>query len=156
MLFRPSPSDKRFTGVSGLWVSADNWWLDSWNATQSRNVLVITCCSRFTSLTRSMTGLIVGSPEEGFCQTLWDQMEFSCSPAKSRLDTYDLSIFFALYCTCCCTSLCQKLSASTCPSYTLYALYFFTTKISHLGLECMLDYFCHNRSLWILLPSYQL
>lgn len=63
-------SDKRFPGVSGLWVSAGSRWLDSWNATQPRNVLVITCCSRFTSLTRNMTGLIVGFAEEGLCDPL--------------------------------------------------------------------------------------
>lgn len=64
------PQTKGFPGVSGLWVSAGCWWLDSWYATQLRNVLVITRCSRFTSLTRNMTGLIVGFAEEGLCKPL--------------------------------------------------------------------------------------
>lgn len=35
----------------GLWVMADNHQPDSWNASQSRNVAVITRCSWFTPLT---------------------------------------------------------------------------------------------------------
>lgn len=77
-----------------LWVSADNRWLDSWYATQPRNVLVITCCSWFTSLTRNMTGLIVGSAEEGLCQTLRDPMESTGSPAKCRLGAYNTTSAF--------------------------------------------------------------
>lgn len=40
-----------------------------------------------------MSGLIVGSPERGHCKTLRGQMESSGSPAKCRLDAYNLSIF---------------------------------------------------------------
>lgn len=66
------------------WVSAGSPWLDSWYATQSRNVLVITCSSRFTSLTRNMTSLIVGSAKEGLCQTLWALMDSLVSPPRAR------------------------------------------------------------------------
>lgn len=55
--------------------------------------MVITSCSRFTSLTRNKTGLIVGSAEDTLCQTLWDQMESISSPAKCRLSAYNLSIY---------------------------------------------------------------
>lgn len=36
--------------------------------------------------------------------------------------------FSALYCTWCCTSFCQKLSESTCPSYTFYGVFFLLEK----------------------------
>lgn len=103
MLLRPSISDKRFPGVSGLRVSVGSQWFDSWYATQPRNVLVITCCARFTSLTRNMTGLIVGSAEEGLCQTLRGQMESTSSPLRTGW-IFSASAFF--YCTWCYTLFC--------------------------------------------------
>lgn len=146
MLFGPSPSDSRFTGVSGPWVSADNWWHDCWNATQSWNVLVITCCSRFTSFTWSLTGLIVGSPEVGFCQTP-DRLNgiqwFTCKVQvgciwPQHFFFFPLILYMLLHVIVSevkCIHL-SKLLIVCMPCIC------FTRKISHLGLDCTLERFC--------------